>query len=116
MAYQLVELTDVKRALRIDHTDDDTLLTTYIFAASQTIVGYLKGQADDVLDLDAVGASPYDTSGVPQDVAIATTILVGHFYREIDGDSDKAFDVDGAANLPRAVVALLRHLRDPALA
>jgi uncharacterized phage protein (predicted DNA packaging) len=113
MAYQLVELTTVKAALRVDHSDDDTLLTTYIYAASQTIVGYLKSAAADLIDLDAVGGSPVDTSGVPQDIALATIVLVGHFYGQIDHDKDKAFE---NGDLPRAVVALLRHLRDPALA
>jgi uncharacterized phage protein (predicted DNA packaging) len=116
MAYQLVELETVKTALRVDHDDDDAMLLLYIKAASQTLIGYLKSAAEDLIDLDAVSGSPADTDDVPQDIALATIVLVGHFYREVDGDSEKAFDVDGAANLPRAVVALLRHLRDPALA
>jgi uncharacterized phage protein (predicted DNA packaging) len=108
----LVTLERVKSALRIDTDMDDALLTAYIHAASAAVVAYLKGQADALLDLDTGGDMPSGTE-VPPAIEIATIILVGHFYREPDGDTDRAFE---QGYLPRPVTALLYPLRDPALA
>lgn len=113
MSYALVDIDTVKLALRIDHNDDDVSLDLYIRAASQSIVLYLKGQAGEIMDLDALVGSPPDLSSVPDDVTQATIFLIGHFYREPDGDTDKAFD---AGDMPRPVKALLMARRDPALA
>lgn len=113
MSYMLVDIDDVKKALRIDHSDDDLDLDGLIRAASVAIVLYLKAQAEEIMDLAAIQGSPPDTASVPPDVARATIMLVGHWYRDPDGDTDRAFD---GGSFPRPVVALLRARRDPALA
>lgn len=108
----LVSLDLVKDALRIDTTDDDTLLSAYILAASAAVISYLDTRADAVLDLDSGGDLPSGAE-VPEQVQVATILLVGHFYREPDGDTEKAFE---RGYLPKPVTALLYPLRDPALA
>ncbi|MEY9098885.1 hypothetical protein ABIA24_001794 [Sinorhizobium fredii] len=110
----LVTLEDCKAALNIDHNDDDNAkLPLLIGAASQAVVRYLKDQAAEIMDLDAIQESPPDLDSVPEDVAVATIMLVGHFYKEPDGDAEKAFE---RGYLPMPVTALLYPLRDPALA
>lgn len=118
---ELVSLDRVKQALRIGDIDadgtplpseDDALLEAYIAAASQAIIRYLKGQAKDVLGLDDEGELPPNVE-VPEDVQVACILLVGHFYREPDGNPDTAFE---HGYLPRPVTSLLYSLRDPALA
>jgi hypothetical protein len=108
----LVTLEDVKSALRIDTEDDDFILTAYVAAASAAVIGYLKEQADAILDLDS-GGDLTSGSDVPADIQVATIMLVGHFYREPDGDTEKAFEY---GYLPKPVVSLLYRYRDPAIA
>lgn len=108
----LVTLARVKEALRVDASDDDDLLDAYIAAASAAVISYLKGQAEVLLDLDSGGDLPSGAE-VPPAIEMATILLVGHFYREPDGDTEKAFE---QGYLPRPVTALLYPLRDPALA
>lgn len=108
----LVSLERVKLALRIDFTDDDDLLDAYIGAASAAVITYLKGQAEELLDLDSGGDLP-SGSEVHDAIQVATILLVGHFYKEPDGNTDEAFE---RGYLPKPVTALLYPLRDPALA
>lgn len=109
----LVSVERVKYALRIDHTDDDTLLEeVYIPAASAAVISHLKGQAEVLLDLDSDGDLPSGAE-VPAAIEAATILLVGHFLAHPDEDPDKAFE---EGQLPRPVRALLHPLRDPALA
>lgn len=112
MVVELVSLERVKEALRIDTDVDDIVLTAYIQAASAAVVAYLKGQAEVLLNLDSGGGLPEDVE-IPPELETATLILVGHFYKEPDGDADWAFE---QGYLPRPVTALLYPLRDPALA
>jgi hypothetical protein len=112
--FMLVSVARVREALRIDTTESDTLLAVYISAASRAIVRYLKGQAGDLLTIDSPPNSPPDDlDGVPEDVQMATIILVGEFYKNPDGDPDREWE---QGYLPRPVTALLYPLRDPALA
>lgn len=108
----LVSLDIVKKALRVTTDDDDELLATYILAASAAVISYLKGRAEEVLDLDS-GGDLVSGSEVPSNIEMATIYMVGHFYREPDSDTDKAFE---QGYLPRPVTALLYPFRDPALA
>lgn len=108
----LVSLDRVKEALHVDSADDDALLDAYIAAASAAVINYLKGQAEVLLDLDSSGDLPSGAE-VPPEIEMATIILVGHFYREPDGNPDQAFE---QGYLPKPVTALLYPLRDPALA
>jgi len=110
----LVTVNRCKAALNIDHTDDDAVkLPLLIAAASGAVINYLKGQAAEIMDLDAINSSPADLDSVPEEVAMATILLVGQFYREPDGDAEKAFE---RGYLPMPVTALLYPLRDPAVA
>lgn len=110
----LVTVARCKAALNIDHTDDDSVkLPMLIGAASQAVIRYLKDQAAEIMDLDAIEASPPDLDSVPEDVAVATIMLVGQWYRDPDGNTDEAFE---RGYLPKPVTALLYPLRDPALA
>lgn len=109
MVVALVSLEDVKKGLRIDTTDFDTDLEYRLGAASEAIIGYLKGGADgffmsgDEIDLDAV----------PDRVQVATIMLVGYLFRNVDSDPDKDFE---HGYLPQPVMSLLYSMRDPALA
>jgi len=109
----LVTLDRVKKSLRVDDNDSDDILDAYILSASQAVIRYLKAQAEVLIDFDALGDSPPDTDSVPADIQAAVVLLVGYFYRDPDGDTDKAFE---QGYLPRPVTALLYPLRDPAVA
>jgi hypothetical protein len=114
MAWMLVSLAQTKQMLRVDTDDDDALLTLLISAASRAVARYLKGQAGTLLSVDSPPDSPpNDLSAINEDIAVATIILVGHFYRSPDNDVDAAFE---QGYLPRPVTAILYPLRDPALA
>lgn len=114
MAWMLVSLEQTKQMLRVDTDDDDALLVMLISASSRAVVRYLKGQASTVLGIDSPPDSPpNDLSVLNEDVAVATIMLVGHFYRNPDNDTEAAFD---RGYLPKPVTALLYPLRDPAVA
>lgn len=107
----LVTLQQVKEALRVDTSDDDTWLTLLIGSASNRIIQFLKGRADDVLNLDS-GGEP-TSAGIPDEAAVATIMLVGYYYRNPDQDPDGDFE---RGYLPKPVSSLLYMLRDPTLA
>lgn len=116
----LVTLDQVRMMLRIgevddspiaDHEDDAIIENLYIPAASLAITGYLKGQAETVIP--GLADSPQTADGCPEDVQIATIILIGIIYREPDGDEAKLF---GRGTLPDLVTSLLYRYRDPVLA
>lgn len=112
--FLLVTVDRVRDALRLDDGESDQLIAFYISAASRAVVRYLQGQAGDLLSIDSPPDSPTnDLSEVPEDIAMATIFLTGHFYRQPDGDDEKSFEDH---ELPRPVVALLRHYRDPSMA
>ncbi|RWN33434.1 head-tail connector protein [Mesorhizobium sp.] len=105
-----VTIDEVKAALKIDEIggnspdDDTTWLSLLITAASRAIRNYLKA------DSTAFGDSP---TTYPEEVKLATIMLIGYMYREPDGDEQKAFSL---GNLPFPVTALIYQLRDPTLA
>lgn len=106
---QLVTLTEVKNALRIDGDDEDSALVFLIEAASEAVIVYLKAGAasfieDGDLILDAV---------VPNRVKAATIYWIGVMRRNPDNDTEGAYSF-GFPPLP--VVSLLHQMRDPALA
>ena len=105
-----VTLEETKAALRIDHDDDDTLLSALIEAATGAVINYLKSAADEYLDS---GGSVPSGEDIPPVIKTATIILVGYLYRNPDQDPDKDFE---RGYLPAPVTALLYPLRDPALA
>ena len=112
--WMLVSLTKVKAALRIDHTDDDSLLELYISAASRAVHAYIGDQAGELLSMDSPPDSPAnDLDDVDERVQAAIIFLTGHWYRAPDQNPDGVFK---QGYLPEVVTSLLYALRDPALA
>lgn len=106
----LVTLDDVKAAHPpIEHTDDDTLLTGLIEAASASVIGYLAAQAADVIGLGEDGSLP-PGAAVPASVQVATVLVARHLYQP----PEKLPAEPGA--LPPLAVMLLYRLTDPPLA
>jgi hypothetical protein len=106
----LVSLPRVKDALRVDGTDDDDLLTdVYIPAASGAVINHLDTRAGTLLDL-VDGELPEDAM-VPEVLQVAVILVLRHWYRPADLRQDFAGD-----ELPPSVKAILKPLRDPALA
>lgn len=108
----LVTIQQVKQVLRIDTDDDDAMLGLLIGAASRRVIQHLKGQAAAILDLDS-GGDLESGASVPDDVSLATIMLVGYLYRNPDQDPERDFEL---GKLPLPVKAILYMLRDPALA
>jgi Phage QLRG family, putative DNA packaging. len=106
----LVTLERVKDALRIDGSDDDTLLTeVYIPGASGAVINHLDTRAGAVLGL-IDGELPNDAE-VPEVIQVSVLLLLRHWYDPSDLRQDFAGD-----ELPPSVKAVLKTLRDPALA
>lgn len=101
----LVTLQQAKDHLRIDTTDGDTDITAKVRAASAAIVRYLK---EPVFWTDSSGQIEIDSAGVavdvPEDVQLATLLLVGYFDRQRDEDEAGSY---AEARLPQPVRALL---------
>lgn len=111
--HDLVTIDEVKSALRISDTGgdspDDELpwLEMLITSCSIAITSYLKSGAEIYQSTDG-----YPVLGdVPENVRLATIMLIGYLYREPDGDAAKAF---GHGTLPFPVTAMIYQLRDPA--
>ena len=121
-----VTLEQAKHQLQMDHDDDDTLITSYVNAASKAVKNYLKSASPFEIERDAHGNLVLDSSGDPiyitdsqgayivsAEVQQATLLLVGYFYKDRDNNADGAYE---QGYLPKPVTALLYPLRDPALA
>lgn len=106
---QLVSLTEVQNALRIDGDDDDGALYLAIEAASGAVLNYLKAGKDAFMSDGEIIAG----MEVPAEVRIATILLVGEWRRNPDNNVEGAFE---RGYLPMPVTALLYPLRDPAIA
>lgn len=107
----LVTLDRVKQALRIDHDDDDPILSgTYIPAASGAVINHLKGRSAEVIGLDDEGEFE-EGAEAPETVQAAVILLIRHWYDPADLRQDFADN-----ELPPSVKAILKPLRDPALA
>jgi hypothetical protein len=111
----LVTLEQAKEQVREtgDCEDDDIKLK--IQAASQIIANYLQSAFDPYLD--STGTPETDADGIvlniPDDVKMATLVMVGYLYRARDSDEEKAF---GLGQLPFAVTALIYHRRPLSMA
>lgn len=97
----LVELDEVKAALKIEDTAYDSTLTLLIGAASEKVLSYLKLEETEYV------------SGAPDAVKTATILLVGFLYENPDADPEKYFQ---NGYLPAPVVSMLYDLRDPSFA
>jgi uncharacterized phage protein (predicted DNA packaging) len=72
-----LDLDSVKEYLRIDHTDDDNLLTTMLVAAKSFIQSYLNQKFTDFEE-------------IPDEFTIACLALVSHWYEKREIQSEKA--------------------------
>ena len=112
----LVTLAEAKAHLRIDDFDSDGNpgdddLTLKIMAASRAVLNYIGA---DQYFLDSSG-EPISTSAIslPDDISIATLLLVGDLYRNRDGDNTSGWST---SMLPTTVQVLLSPYRSPVLA
>ncbi len=121
-----VTVAQAKHHVYADHDDDDSLLESYIRAASRAVKNYLKSASPFEVERDADDNPVFDSSGNPVyvtdsagnrivsvEVRQAVLLLVGHFYKDRDENPNGAFE---AGYLPKPVTALLYPLRTPALA
>lgn len=104
-----ITLQEAKAQLRVDTDADDSDIELKIHAASGAVRNYLKSSAD--LYFDEAGV--VIPAAIPDEVKVATQIMLGHLYKDRDEDSSGAFE---HGFLPRPVTALLYPLRTPALA
>lgn len=101
----LVSLQQVKSHLRIDTADGDADILAKAKAASAAIVRYLKepvfwSGSSGVIETDSAGIA----IDVPEDVQIATLLLIGYFDRQRDEDEENSY---AEGRLPQPVRALL---------
>lgn len=125
-----VTLEQAKRQLEMDHDDSDSLITSYVSAASKAVKNYLKSASPFEIERDAHYNPVLDSSGDPiyvidsqgdmvvaAEVQQATLLLVGFLYKDRDENGNTSIGGGfGEGYLPKPVTALLYPLRDPALA
>ncbi len=108
----LVSLDEARAQIRADTTDGDADLTLKIKAASNAVVTFLK----DPSFVDSSGEIPEDSGGiaigVPEDIKIATLMLVTYFDKQRGEDPDHEYELGW---LPRPVTALLYPYRVPTI-
>lgn len=107
--FDIVDISDVKYFLRIEHNEDDHVLNTLIASATERLLIYLDVNAKKVLSLDEDGLP---TMPIPSVVATAAIIYVGILYKDIDQDTGIWRD---GTTLPSMVTALLHPLRSSVL-
>lgn len=108
----LVTLEEAKYHLRIDDSSgaDDLDLELKIRGASAAVLRYIDAEQPF---LDSSGAPIDDSSGaslLPDDIRIATLLLIGDFYKEREGESNANWEY---GFLPRSVLSLLYPYRTP---
>lgn len=126
---KLITLEAAKAQLQMDHDEDDVFISAKIDQASGAVLNYLKGTPIGQPVYDEQGAIVVNEDGVIEyervddvlvvrfEIQAAVQLLVAEYYknREAEQDGEVAAQY-GYGYLPRAVVALLYPLRDPALA
>lgn len=111
----LVTLEQVKDRLKIDGTADDSNLQGLIYGASRMVLNYLELDEEHYLNSDGEMEIDTDTRGyfeVPEEVQVATILLIGILYRDPDGTESEKWS---RGFLPNPVVAILYPLRDPTI-
>jgi hypothetical protein len=111
----LVTLEQVKARLKVDGTDDDANLQGLIYGASRMVLNYLELDEDHYLNSDGAMDIDTDTQGyfeVPEEIQVATIMLVGALYRDPDGSESEKWS---RGFLPNPVVAILYPHRDPTI-
>lgn len=124
-----VTLARGKQHLNMDHNEDDTLIASYIEAASSAVKNYLKSASPFEVERDSNDNPIRDSSGDPVYVVDsnddrvpatvvqqATLILLGIFYDQREGEAGVINPQWTHGYLPTVVISLLYQLRDPALA
>lgn len=106
---QLVDLDEIKAALRIDGDDEDVALELLCEAVSEAVIAYLKSGAAEFIEDGEVPSGAV----IPNRVKVATIYWIGVLRRNPDNDTEGAYSF-GFPPLP--VVALLHQMRDPACA
>jgi hypothetical protein len=115
----LVSLEAASAHLRRDTTDDDSDLLLKIRAASSAVVRYLGDGAS--MFLDSNGNPDEQSDGVvvdvPDDIQIATLLLIGDLYSNREGVQEGQVDAQfGYGYLPTHVISLLYPYRTPTIA
>lgn len=87
-----VSLEDIKKALRIEHNEDDTMLMAYLTTAGDYV-------------LNAVDKSLKDVPAFIEDSRhdMAVSLLTQHWYMNRG--------VDGASYVPATVLSMIQQLR-----
>lgn len=124
-----VTLARGKQHLNMDHDEDDTLIASYIEAASSAVKNYLKSASPFEVERDSNDNPIRDSSGDPVYVVDssgdrvpatvvqqATLILLGIFYDQREGEAGVINPQWTHGYLPTVAISLLYQLRDPALA
>lgn len=121
----LVSLEQASEHLRRDNTDDDADLTLKIKGISSAIMNYMAETAVAtaiIADLDSDGEIPVDSAGdpigVPEELQIATLIMIGVVYADRDAENYReggSIERLGKMSLPAAVHWILDPLRTPRL-
>lgn len=110
----LVTLAQAKEHVEIIGTSQDGKLNGYIRAASRAVMRYIGNDQDWI---DSYGEPAVDSAGdavdVPDDVQLATLLLVGIFFKDRDGTDSEKWQ---HGFLPTPVLSLLYPLRTPTLA
>lgn len=113
---KLVTVEQAKAHLRIDdaQTAGDVELEGMVIAASRRVLRHIDTEQDFT---DTDGDPTLDSEGVaedvPEDVQIATLMLVGAMWRDREGDGEAWKD---SGFLPPAVTTLLYPFRTPGFA
>lgn len=105
----LVTIAETRHSLRYNDNYSDTRLSLLIGAASKSILRYIKSDGDVYRDTNG----DVVPGNVPDDIKVATIMLVGIMDRNIDGNEGDIYKSD---YLPAPVESLLHSRRDPTLA
>jgi len=125
----LVTIEDAKARLRIVHDAEDLDLEMMIQQASAAVMNYLgkpldyytattdgaysaSGSGSSDSDSDLVSSDGTTTIPIPDEVQLATLLLVGILYRDRDGTEAKEWQ---HGYLPWPVTSFLYPLRDPVM-
>ena len=108
----LVSLQQAKDHLRVDSSAEDNHITLLIRGASASVIQCIRSGTDVFTDSagDVIVDSAGDPQEIPENIQIATLLLIGYLYRWRDENKD--FD---RGYLPQPVTALLTPYRDPVL-
>lgn len=92
MALSLVTLDEIKSHCRIEHSDEDALLSLYGEAAEHSVLRYLN-QTPPLSDHDG---TPF--SETPQPIRAAVLLHVGDLYEHRESQSEISLSLNRAAS------------------